>query len=237
MSIQTNSASLINKEYLIQNFNRMIGVRTEGSGRSHTHFVPKQATGEITQVSDRNTYPISECNCRDEMGRTWRELIVENSLLEKVEQTFDKKKPLVIYSLGSGGCYSELSICVGLAKKGYQVQQIVLADHAYDFLDKDLRVVQFSLFCKVLFPNAQISAYESESKYLEDINTFKQPKPNVILCIDVEESCFSYRQAIYSKMLESSLNPCIFAYHNGHDASDVSKGVCTEIETLQGSAT
>jgi hypothetical protein len=237
MSIQTNSASFINKEYLINNFNRMIGDRKEGSSRSYTHFVPKPANGTITQVSDSNTYPICECNCRDEMGRTWRELIVENSILEKVEQTFERRKPLVIYSLGSGGCYSELSICIGLAKKGYQVQQVVLVDHAYDFLEKDLRVVQFSLFCKVLFPDAQISAYGSEGKYFEEINNLNQTKPDLILCIDVEESCISFRRSTYSKMLESSLNPCIFAYHNPIDPHDVSKGVCTEIETLQGSAT
>ncbi len=230
--ISTNNVpEFINREYLTKNFHRMKGEREEGNGRKYTHFVPKQATGITTNVADENEYPIYECNCRREMSRFTREFCVEKPLLEKVEQTFDKKKPLVIYSLGSGGCYTEFSTCVGLAKKGYEVQQIVLADKVYD-LQNDPSVVQFTAYAKVLFPNVQISVFNYETEYLDAIKAQKQPKPDIILCIDLEEAFFKTSQ--YKVMLESSSNQSVLAYHNSVDAYDASKGVKTSIETIQG---
>ena len=230
----------INREYLIKNFNRMIGERQESNGRKYTHFVPKQPSGFTTQVTNEDEYPIYECNCRSEMGRTWRKDIVQDSLLEKVGQTYDKKKPLVIYCVGSGGGYDEFSNCIGLAAKAYEVKKIILVDQGYDLqkendLENDPRVKEFTAYSKVLFPNIQISPFHREDEYFKAIKAQKQPKPDIILCFDVEEAHnFTFRQKDYKEMLGSSSNQLIFAYHNPVDSSDAGKGVKTSIEVIQG---
>jgi hypothetical protein len=42
-----------------------------------------------------------ECNCTQTMSRDWRG-IVEGKLLKKIGSVFDKKKPIALYSFGSG---------------------------------------------------------------------------------------------------------------------------------------
>ena len=217
------------REQLINNFDRMYTYR---DSRRYTHFVPVIPKGtegtSLVEVNNPNTYPIYECNCSPEMSRNFREAIVEATLLERVEKIFDTKKPICVYSLGSGACYQELSICVGLAKRKYSVEKIVLVDIAYSSL-QNLSVVQFSIYAKFLFPNVQISVYNNEDNYLEDIKNLKQPKPDIILCIDVEQDRLSFRQPIYERMLESSSNQSILVYHN--HAND---GIVSEVKTIQG---
>jgi len=228
--------SFVTKDYLINNFSRMLGERKESSGHRYTHFVPKQATSFVTNVPahDKTTYPIYECNCRDTMGRMYRECAIENDLCDKVEQLFDKNKSLCLYSLGSGGCYEELATCVGLAKKGYGVKQIVLVDELYTNGLQNLSVVHFSAFFKILFPNAQIFAYANQSTYLDEIKNSSQTKPDIILCIDVEQSALSFRKNDYSKMLGSNNNQAIFVYHNPKDPFDALIGEDTYVDVISG---
>src|ERR1043165_9994845 len=95
----------ITKDYLISNFHRMRGKSDGNLPKSHfTHFVPKLASWKVDKVSSLDQYPIYECNCEGVMERFAREVYVEDPLIEKVNLTFDKKKPINIYSLGSGGC-------------------------------------------------------------------------------------------------------------------------------------
>jgi len=224
----------ITKDYLIKNFDRMNG-RSGGTlseSSYYTHFVPKLASWKVDKIASLDQFPIYECNCGLVMERFAREACVEDPLMEKVNQIFDKKKPLVIYSLGSGGCYQELSTCVKLAKQGYTVKQIVLADTKYTTNQPDLTVKTFSVFVKLLFPDSQVQIYQNEAEYLESIKNLEQPKPDIILCIDVEEGgeCLISRKKEYSKMLGS--DECVFAYHN-HSSSGITT---TFIDKIQGSS-
>ncbi len=177
-------------------------------------------------------YPIYACNCSQAMGREQRQLI-EDKLCDKVTQVFNQKKLLTLYSFGSGDCYQELSVGVGLAKAGYDVRQIVLVDKKYEY--EDQAVSEFSIFFKRLFPNAQVSVYQEETEYFQDIKSSKQEKPDVILCIDADLAThLPTRKETYTKMLESNSSQCILAYHNHVNLSN--PDVVSEIEILQGSS-
>src|SRR5579871_3716055 len=114
----------VTREDLINDFRSMKNSSKTTTGCTYTHFIPKMSFADYNALTDSDLQcfcPIRECNCSDAMHRGGRE-VVELKLLKKVEQTFNKNKPLTIYSLGSGSCYQELSSSVGLAQKGYDVR-------------------------------------------------------------------------------------------------------------------
>ena len=190
------------RDYLLNNFHSMSEV-----DRDHTYFNPSSKVPTLPLPC------IRECNCSN-MSRSSRIDNVEGPLIDKVKQIYEKSKPLIVYSKGSGECYQELAFCVGLAEEGYEVKQIVLADTKYTTNQPDNILLTFSTFVKLLFPNVQISVFKFEKEYFEEIKDSKQPKPDIVLCVDLPFMELQRSKDEYSAMLGSPSNECILAYHN-----------------------
>jgi hypothetical protein len=66
--------------------------------------------------------------------------------------------------------------------------------------------------------DAQVSVYGKESEYFADIQAAKQPKPDIILNIDVEEEGgevdLKEKVKTYGSMLGNKVTKSILAYHN-----------------------
>jgi len=236
-----SQSSNITRQDLISHFEMMKSFRIDiGTNRTYRHFIPSTDPTELIKINNSSTnqyiYPVYQCECSRAMDKSRRNRI-EYQVIDKIEKVFGKTKLLNIYSLGSGSCYQELSFGVKLAEEGYSVRQIVIVDKEYQSGDQELAVVEFSKFSKLLFPNVQISVYKEETEYLEEIKSSKQQKPDVILCIDVEQANISPRQTTYSKMLETNNNQVVFAYHNHLNLFDKSPDVCSVVEIVQGQAT
>ncbi len=230
----SSQSTVITRQDLIKNFEMMKSFRNDHI-RAYRHFIPLINPAELIKVSDPNPYfyPIYQCECSHAMDRGKRNTI-EYKTLDKVESVFGKTKPLILYSLGSGNCYQELSFCVKLAEEGYDVRKVVLVDTEYKYGDQELTIVEFSKFSKLLFPNLQISVYKEESEYLEEIKNSKQQKPDIILCIDVERADLPPRQVTYSKMLESSSIQAVFAYHNHLSLFGSNSDACSVVDVIKG---
>jgi len=220
-NILSSESQELTREYLIKNFH----FDMYGSNKNYGYF----------KLSYRDTgpYVIRECHCVENMSRTHRRFLVEEPLVEKVQQVFNKNRSLIIYSIGSGACYQELSICVHLAKEGYSIQKFVLVDSDYTSMEKDERVSAFRKLFHLLFSeNARISVFQNEKDYFNAISNSKEEKPDVILCIDMERSNLSWRRNNYRQMLGEQNNKCILAYHNIDQRHD--HIVHTEIVEVQG---
>ena len=226
----------ISREDLIKEFSTMSAIRKPSwTPITYTHFIP-QFPVELNKRENLDSwwkFPIYECNCAD-MGRSTR-VVIEKLLVEKVINVFDKTKLFTLYSLGSGCCYQELSLCVRFAKKNCQIGKIVLVDYEYKTgirTNEGVAAQEFSKFAKILFPDVEISTYTKESEYFEDIKISKQPKPDIILGIDVESALLSRRQENYAKMLETS--QAVLCYYNHKNRLCAGQGTELFVDTIQG---
>jgi hypothetical protein len=227
MNNQVSLPPPITRDSLITEFARMRVVRVGSSNSRYTHFIPEDDWDRRKNNTLERKYPICECNCSESMSRKSRLLLVEKPLFEKIKLIFEMKRPLVLFCIGSGECYQELSLCIGLAKLGYDVKHIVLADWKYKDNQPNTAALAFSTLFKLLFPNAQISFYSGEHGYVNDMDNLNQPKPDIILCIDVENARLNERQTNYSSKIGAS-NICILAYHN----NDVDGKPITFVDSL-----
>ncbi len=229
MAFRLSSSDLpisFTRGFLLNNFYAMSVVEGTSPASVYTYFDPRKK-GALGKPC------IRECNCAN-MSRYSRSVEVEDPLLEKVKQTYQKTKPLILYSKGSGECYQELSVCVEFAKEGYEVKQIVLTDHKYttNQLDQpDFTLLTFSTFVKLLFPDVQISVFKYQKEYFDEIKNSKQPKPDIVLCVDVPYMNLQNNKDEYSAMLGSPLNECILAYHNHIDPQSDTE---TFVDKIQG---
>jgi len=215
--IYQSSNNSITKENLISSFERDLYTTSANGKKGCFRY----------GLSDQGPYTISECHCVNFMDRISRKMFIEMPLMEKVQETFLRQKQLIVYSLGSGGCYQELSICVQLAKHGYSIQKIVLVDHEYTKMEKDERVSTFKRLFQTLFSQeAKVSVYQTEKDYFGAIETLKEEKPDVILCIDIESERLPYRCDNWKKMAGDHLS--VFVYHNiSHDDRDFTNSIET----------
>lgn len=153
-----------------------------------------EGRGPLVSMIDQP--PISECSCKVQFSRGRKgpldvRKILENSLVQKLQESslFSKEKPLLICSIGSGGCFQELVIHARLVKEGYQVNW-VLADPIYsensEKPEEHPTIQQFTHLARQISPETAVQIQEDGLNAISEFAKEGRAEPDIILFIDFD---------------------------------------------------